>query len=220
MKRILLAAGLLLGAVLWWEHSELPSPSIAAATAGAQEQAAAQAAEAVPTNVQSIATLARELKRKTYATWAANKVRDLSHKPIRTREEQEMWNEILSSPESLLRAETRILSPRKHLAPQVDQRERMDAVLILMRALEWKQNPNMDRVIETAGRVIRDTSFENEPSMDIKRSLAGDRIELYVTLKEQFPAEAERIGREATPLQKKFIAWANNFYSLNNKGEI
>lgn len=154
-----------------------------------------------------------------YVNWASHRIRDLSHKPIRTSEEEQQWEEILSSPESLKRAEERILQVNASLPLETDQRERMNAVLILMRALEWKKNPGNNRVIEVVRKLINDESVDQIKSIEVKRSLVADRIELFVTLKETFPEEAERIERQAAPLQKSFISWANNFYSLK-KGNI
>lgn len=215
MKKIVMSVTAVLLVAVYYQNSDLKPATPASRTEKPwwKPSSGAPAAPAAGRPVLAARPQARSV------TEAAARLRDLSQKVIRGPADEAEWESLLASPESLDRAELRIVGSRGDIPLAQDQKERMDAVLVFTHALQWKRNPAHAQVIERVKRLILDRQLAGVQSMDIKRSLVADRMEMYVVLRENFPEDADRVDRLATePLQRKFIEFANNFYGLKKPG--
>lgn len=145
--------------------------------------------------------------------------RELAQKVVRTPAENAEWENLLRNSAELEMAANRVLKINSNSDLAKDERERLDAILLLMRALEWKANPSYNQVINLIKGIIRAPLNDTNLPLVLRRSAIVDRMELYIVLRENYPFEADKIERELTlPWQKKMIHFANNFYSHKSKG--
>lgn len=150
----------------------------------------------------------------------AESVEDLYYKVVRTPEEKSRWVEMISSPKNIDAATEKVRSYDASNLKQ-NERERMQAVLFLVRSLELEGNVNKAYIQSKVSELILDESVEGISNKDLKRSVIADRIELFVSAKEKYPALGQKIQNGAkSKLQKELILFANNFYDLDKKGEV
>lgn len=150
----------------------------------------------------------------------------LSEKALRTSSENQAYFDSLQDKEkinSAYRIITKVQEPETEKAFVEEQKERMDAVLFLTRALEWKENSEREYIKNLVKEVVLDDAINKAQSLNLKKSLAADRIELFANLKTIDPQAGAEIQKKATsPMSKKIIQFASNFYNLNKntKGDL
>jgi hypothetical protein len=127
----------------------------------------------------------------------------LSAKALLSSREWMLLREQLSSPELIAEAKEALLAPpaQDPITPgvpdPVQERDRLCRVRYLAQAMGWTRNPARDLAIEAASEVIqRDVSAVDVPLM-LKKSIAGDQIELYQALAVAAPSKANEV-REQT----------------------
>ena len=145
----------------------------------------------------------------------------LSAKALRTKSENDVYQQALQDKEKLDLAAAVIANvqePSSDVSLLNDQKDRMDAVLFLTRALEWKQNPQNTYIQSTIKTLVLDNAIEKAKDHRLKKSLAADRIELYANLKSIDAKAGDDIKQNAkNPVTIKIIQFASNFYQLDQK---
>jgi hypothetical protein len=123
----------------------------------------------------------------------------LSAKALLSDREWRLFREQLSNPELIAEAKEELLTPpAEDLVapgfPDLDQeRERLHRVRYLAQAMGWAGNPSRGLAIAAASEVIkRDVTAVDAPLL-LKKSIAGDQIELYRALAIADPNTASEI---------------------------
>lgn len=145
----------------------------------------------------------------------------LGEKALRTKAENQAYLDSLQNKEMIDFAYTTISNVQEPSTEKdllVEQKERMDAVLFLTRALEFKNNSEGEYIKNLVKKIILDDSIAKAKDPALKKSLAADRIELFANLKTIDTQAGSEIQKNAvSPISKKIIQFASNFYNLNKK---
>ena len=75
--------------------------------------------------------------------------------------------------------------------------ERMYRAELLGRAVAWEDNPQRDAVLLAMERVVLADNIDAGQPLEVRRSLAGDKVELYMALLHEAPEEAAAIAARA-----------------------
>jgi hypothetical protein len=145
----------------------------------------------------------------------------LSRKTLKSKEETESYQNALKDKEKIDLAYN-IIQTIPSITSNDDflnnQKLRMDAVLFLMRAFEWLDNPQGKYIKETVASLILDDSISKTQDLKLRKSMAADRIELFANLKYVDREAAIDIQNKASEkTTKKIIQFANNFYKSSEK---
>lgn len=145
----------------------------------------------------------------------------LSRKTLKSKEETESYQNALKDKEkidlayNIIQTIPSITSNNDFL---INQKMRMDAVLFLTRAIEWLDNPETKYIKESIARLILDDSMSKTQNLNLRKSMAADRIELFANLKSVDREAAIEIQNKASEkTTKKIIQFANNFYKSSEK---
>lgn len=118
-------------------------------------------------------------------------------KILRTPGETQAFQAMLASTERLDRAVARLTSSGETAYSSEVELERMYQVDYLEQALRWKENPERERVFALAEQIILADNLVPTLPIELRRSLAGDKLELYAVLQAVAPERAQRIAERA-----------------------
>jgi hypothetical protein len=128
----------------------------------------------------------------------------LRMKALLTREEEAELQSHLSDVDLIHSCSGRLSS---HLANhtlnfgdrKTEQLRRMDAVDFLRRALQWSKNPSKDDVLDAFTYTLESEDIDTiQSDRWLKRSIAGDKIELLVALQRVEPEMVDSISSRLT----------------------
>ncbi len=136
---------------------------------------------AIPSPTKPV-SLALPLASRVAFPISLKKYEGFSHKALPTREEQEKIHQLLAEPSLIKESQKTLLGATEYSFSSKGQKRRMESVDFLYDALRWKENPNGDLAVRAVLAVLdRDLGALRVPR-DLKRSFAGDQIELYQIL--------------------------------------
>jgi hypothetical protein len=143
----------------------------------------------------------------------------LAHKAILSDDETSELKRKLSDPAMIAHAKDILLQtvsvdPRNPKLPDFDQdRLHMSMVSFLAASMGWTVNPLREQSIQSAVAVITRDISQSDAPLFVKKSAAGDQIELYESLLVADPAIAETLRKNAerTPIEKLIV------YAIANK---
>jgi len=133
----------------------------------------------------------------------------LSSKALRSEEEKRDIAMYLESPE-LVRQSLETLTAKGETEFDLDvQDRRLEQVEFLSRALSMRDNPMRGRILQALPEIIARDIASMDVNPMLKRSLAGDQIELFQILQKCDVAAAEAVAdrSKGTP-NEKLIAYA------------
>lgn len=175
---------------------------------------------------QLLKTQIKNISRETSLQKKIESIREIlkiDQKVLKNSDEKEAYENALMNEELVLASRevlTTYQEPKGKGELLDGQKERMDAALFLTRAIEWQGNPNWNYVADQIGEIVLDDSFHDLKSVDYKKSIAADRIELFANLKDINHDKGLEIEKRVnSPSVQKIITFANNFYELNKKGK-
>lgn len=116
----------------------------------------------------------------------------LDSKVLKSTDDLSSFRRMLSDRQMILAARDDLLADGPVLS-EVEQRKRMYRVEYLGAALRWKDNPERAMAIEAVSDAIFARNLDPESSPEMRKSLAGDKIELFWALMEHEPSEAEDV---------------------------
>lgn len=134
---------------------------------------------------------------------------ELAHKTLMTQNEKNQYHELLANPELAQLAAHSLTTGLSQTFSQSGERARLKAVDFLMRA---SKHPDQNVTQDVAGlisMIIKENTIE--PNMDErqKRSLTGDKVELYRILLHYAPSYARAVAKSAaTPNERELYAFA------------
>jgi hypothetical protein len=127
----------------------------------------------------------------------------LRGKALPTFEEQSQLRAMLKDPE-MIESAKRDLTATESAVSEEAQYRRMSRVELLDAALEWGDNPAREAILLAVEEVILTPNVVEAQPLELQRSLAGDKVELYMSLLDRDPELAESIAEKAkdTPFER------------------
>lgn len=131
--------------------------------------------------------------------------RQLRRKALRTKDEQRRYHEMLQDRTRIAQAKLDLLEPDPTPSEE-EELNRIYQVNYLASALAWEQNPERAYIVDSI-REILFSPITSEPTPEQRKSLLGDRMELFQYLTVTDPKEASAIRDEVkgTPLEQVFF---------------
>jgi hypothetical protein len=134
---------------------------------------------------------------------------ELKKKTLLTNRERETYRENLRDPQ-LITESRKILSAQNEKQVSLDTQElRMSMVEYLARALEWRDNPSRELVLRVSSEIINRDLKKLKLPLLLKKSLAGDQIELFQILRKAEPELAKTLQEQSqSGPNRELIAYA------------
>jgi len=123
--------------------------------------------------------------------------RAIEHKVLRSTAEKKQRQEMLSDITRIRHARDRLLATREGPLTREDELERLYRVEYLAATIEDPHNPALSEAFAAIKDVILAESNVDGIPLDLRRSLAGDRMELYMALLHDAPDQAAAIAAQA-----------------------
>ena len=141
----------------------------------------------------------------------------LQRKVLLKPEERESLQAIYRDPELLAAAKRALLAEGETVFSEDRQFQRLYRVEYVGMALEWQENPARDAVLREAKELILAKNIHNDQELELRRSLAGDKVELFMILLHNDRAGAEALLEQAkgTDLQKLLQYATTRYDSLH-----
>lgn len=175
------------------------------------------ATTAIPSG-QSQAGIDHAVAQSEQKTWEEklSLTEDLQNKVLRDEKDIKILTSIYGTRANIDRAKSHI----QHVEAEdlkANQKIRMRNILFLMHALEFSANPERGYVVSTLEDVLSGANIDGYASSAVKKSVAGDHIELFAILKKHSPVQALAIEEAADATHKKLYQYADQFYGLAKK---
>jgi hypothetical protein len=122
--------------------------------------------------------------------------RRLRGKALPTTEQRERLRAMLADPALIDAAKGDLCATEPSLTDE-GQYKRMSRADFLDAALEWHDNPARASVLEAVEEAIFAPNIGGARPIELQRSLAGDKMELFMSLLDRDPARAEEIAARA-----------------------
>lgn len=141
--------------------------------------------------------------------------RAIEHKVLRSTAEQQQRRVMLADSARIRHARDRLLATREGPLTREDELERLYRVEYLAAAIEDPQNRALPEVFNAIKDVILADNISDGIPLELRRSLSGDKMELYMALLHDAPDQAAAIAAEAqgTPLEA-LIRYAAQRYQV------
>ncbi len=138
--------------------------------------------------------------------------RGLSGKVLYTVDEQIRVRALLSSPELIRQAYLDLLDSKS----QEDIRfERLD---YFEKAVAWAENPARKKIVDLLKQVLLSEHLFEIDDLRERKSIVGDKIEIYAMLKQFAPATLEEIAKlSKNARMDKVIAYAENIHNSQSE---
>lgn len=141
--------------------------------------------------------------------------REIEHKVLRSTAEQLQRREMLADVARIRHARDRLLATREGPLTREDELERLYRVEFLAAAIEDPHNQALPEVFLAIKDVILADNILDDLPLDLRRSLSGDKMELYMALLHDAPEQAALIAAQVqgTPLES-LIRYAGQRYQV------
>jgi hypothetical protein len=123
--------------------------------------------------------------------------RRLDMKVLPTGEEREALQEMLADQALITAARDDLLASSESEYSKEAELRRMHRVKFFSNAIAWDDNPETVAVAEAVEAVIMADNIRDDHPLDLQRSLAGDKVELYWQLLHNDPEQAEKLAQKA-----------------------
>lgn len=139
--------------------------------------------------------------------------RFLQRKVLLKREERELLREIYQDPELLKAAKRDLLAEGEKSFSEDRQFQRLYRVEYLGMSLDWNDNPSRQSFLNVIKELIVAKNISDAQELELRRSLAGDKVELFMILLHYDRAQAEALLTDAqgTDLMK-LLEYARSRY--------
>ncbi len=121
----------------------------------------------------------------------------VTKKAVMTERDREVLGDLLSNARRLDDAKSALLSSEETAYSEENELARVLWVQYLRLAMAWDDNPAIKGAVAVARDVFLADNLRVTLPQDLRKSLAGDKIELFATIKSRFPNVAAEIQQEA-----------------------
>jgi hypothetical protein len=133
----------------------------------------------------------------------------LAQKAVLLGEERLALNKLLSDPTNIATARSRLLEPPPKTLNQQDQDERLAVVRFLTDAVRYKENPAIDNATRAIHDVVLATNHRQTEDVAAKKSVAGDKVKLFLAMSSFAPEAAKQLLAEGEKSENgKLIEYA------------
>ncbi len=139
----------------------------------------------------------------------------LGEKVLHTKKELGEYHALLASSTILQESQTRLLDLKESAHGAEAESARMQTVDYLNAALAWKENPQREGVIKAITQILDRPVSDLRAPLELKRSLAGDAMELYWVLYKHEPTRADDIYDRAPREQQRLFRFATKLVKQN-----
>lgn len=146
--------------------------------------------------------------------------RHLQRKVLMRPEERDALRGIFQDEQVLAAAKHDLLAEHEKTFSEDRQFQRLYRVEFLGMGLEWKENPGREQLLSTTKELILAKNIQNDQELELRRSLAGDKVELFMILLHNDRAQAEQLLADAqgTDLEKLLVYARNRYDVLQRMG--
>lgn len=134
--------------------------------------------------------------------------RTLQRKAIRTQEEDRRIEMIIESPAALDSAADVLLSFASSEQQSLARRRRMVAADLLILSLERGSHSSKVISDRLAKKVILAPTIQSNMDVGVRKSIAGDKLELIAALDKQFPDSIDSLLTESSGVNRKILNYA------------
>ncbi|WNG20724.1 hypothetical protein [Cystobacter fuscus] len=130
--------------------------------------------------------------------------RQLQRKVLLKPQEKEMLRDMYKDRELIEAAKQDLLAADEETFTEEGQFKRLYRVEYLGMGLEWKENPERETLLKTVEEVILAKNIQSEQGLDLRRSLSGDKVELFMVMLYNDRKRAEELlaSVQGTDLEK------------------
>lgn len=130
--------------------------------------------------------------------------RHLQRKVLLRPEERDSLRAIYQDQDVLAAAKHDLLAENEKTFSEERQLQRLYRVEYLGMGLEWQDNPGREKMLSTVKDLISAKNLSAEQDQELRRSLAGDKVELFMILLHNDRPQAEQMLADArgTDLEK------------------
>lgn len=145
---------------------------------------------------------------------AIKKSRFLLAKALKSFEDNQLLNNMLSDKNQIDHVSSVILGKDEKSFIVSNEIKRMDAVAFLTEAISWEENPQKTYAIEAASELIKNHQSDQNMPERLQRSKAADIAELFKALIEKAPASALQIEQNQSLAKnvRSIIQFSRDFY--------
>lgn len=141
--------------------------------------------------------------------------RHLQRKVLLRPEEKETLREIYQDEEILAAAKHDLLAENEKTFSEERQFQRLYRVEYLGMGLEWQDNPRREKLLGTVKELISTKNLTPDQDQELRRSLAGDKVELFMILLHNDRAQAEQLLADARGTDiEKLLEYAKLRYDV------
>lgn len=121
----------------------------------------------------------------------------IAEKALRLGSERIQFDAMLSDSGNLTVARDRLVQVPPAQLDETEEEERMKTVHFLTNALRFEANPARSKAVEAVRDVVLSTNYRATIDDRVRRSVVGDKIELFIALASHAPADAQALEWEA-----------------------
>jgi hypothetical protein len=115
------------------------------------------------------------------------------NRPLLDAPSRLQYQKLLSDPEMLAHVQEDLLYPEEKKETRVGDLKRLIDIDYLRDALDWSENPMRDTVLSHVSDILLTDNFPEDMGMDMRVSLAGNKMELYELLYDNAPERADTV---------------------------
>ena len=133
--------------------------------------------------------------------------RQLQRKVLRKSSEKDMLQDIYKDRDLIDAAKKDLLAEGERVYSDEAQFRRLYRVEYLGMGLEWKENPERPALMSSVEELLRADNIHPDMDLELRRSLAGDKVELFMILLHNDRARAEALltSVQGTRLEKLLV---------------
>lgn len=133
---------------------------------------------------------------------------NLGEKVLHTKKELAEFRTLLSSPALLKEGFQRLSDTSEKAEGPAAEVARMQTVDFLNAALTWKENPQRAQIVRDIVALLDRSIDDIKAPITLKRSLAGDAMELYFVLFKHEPTQAHDLFERSDATQQRLFRFA------------
>lgn len=193
-----------------------PQPKAPAPTSSVVVETKSETAIATPIKAAAVAPLNLPVESVPVAL---AKAVELGRKALPSASDQTDLHRAWATPALIDHAVSKLLDVSAKARTEQAQKERMAFIDYLDGALLWTENPRRQEVIESMLKVLERDVAQLDATVELRRSLAGDVIELYGVLLQGDAERAQDLYGRVSPEQQRLFRFAKSLVITGRHGQ-